>query len=335
MSDWFDRLPKVELHLHLEGAIPHAALWSRIQKYGGDPSVPSPEALAERFRFRDFAHFIEMWIWKNRFLRAYEDFTYMAEAIARDLAQQNMRYVEAFFSPARFAPHGLTPQRLAQAIRAGLSRVPEVEVALIADLVRDLGPERAAITLREVDEVRDQGIIGVGIGGSEHRYPPEMFQDVFAQARKLGLRTTAHAGEAAGAESIWGAIRALRVDRIGHGTRAEEDPALLDHLAEQAIPLEMCPLSNVCTRVVPTIEAHPVRRYVDRGLWVTINTDDPKMFGNSLAEEFRVLHQRFHFSRQEIRHLIRQGIRASWLPAARQQGLVDAFISDPVWLEEA
>lgn len=333
MTDWFERIPKVELHVHLEGAIPHAALWELIQKYGGDPSVPNLEALAERFRFRDFPHFLEMWLWKNQFLRSYEDFTHIAEAIARDFAQQNMRYVEAFFSPTRFAQHGLTPQKLAEAIRVGLSRVPEVEVALIADLVRDHGPERAVVTLREVHEVRHMGIVGIGIGGSEHQFPPELFQEVYAQARQLGLRTTAHAGEAAGADSIWGAIRALRVDRIGHGTRAEEDEALLDHLAEHRIPLEMCPLSNVCTRVVPAIEAHPVRRYVDRGLVVTINTDDPKMFGNSMAEEFRALSEHFHFSRQEICNLILQGIQAAWLPADRQAELVKTFTNDPAWGE--
>jgi adenosine deaminase len=189
--------------LHLEGAIPHATLWDLIQKYGGDPSVPTPEALAERFRFRDFAHFIDIWVWKNQFLREYDDFTCIAEAIARDFVRQNIRYVEAFFSPARFAPQGLTPQRLTEAIRAGLARVPAVEVALVPDLVRDLGPECAARTLLDVYEVRDLGVIGVGMGGSEQRFPPELFAAVFTQAKKLGLYTTVHAGEAAGAASIW------------------------------------------------------------------------------------------------------------------------------------
>lgn len=334
MTDWFDRLPKVELHLHLEGAIPPQALWELIRKYGGDPSVPSPEALTERFRFRDFAHFLDLWVWKNQFLRHYEDFTFVAEAMARDLARQHMRYVEAFFSPVRFAHLGLTPQGLTEAIRQGLSRVPEIEVALIADLVRDFGPERAAVTLQEVAEVRHLGLIGIGLGGSEPRFPPALFAQVYAEARRHGLRTTAHAGEAAGAESIWGAIRALRVHRIGHGTRAEEDASLLAYLAEHRIPLEMCPLSNICTRVVATMADHPIRRYVDRGLLVTINTDDPTMFGNSLAAEFRALSEQLHFTRQEIRQLILQGIRAAWLPPERQQELADAFRSAPVWHEE-
>ena len=331
---WFERVPKVELHLHLEGAIPHDALWELVQKYGGDPSVPDLEALERRFEYRDFPHFIETWIWKNGFLREYEDFTFIVEAVARDLAGQNIRYVEAFFSPSDFARHGLKTQKLTEAIRTGLSRVPEVEVALVADLVRDSGPEKAAVTLAEVNEVQDLGVVGIGIGGLEQHFPPEPFETVYEKARQLGFCTSAHAGEAAGAESIWGAIRSLRVDRIGHGTRAEEDESLLDYLAEHRIPLEMCPISNVRTGVVDSIEEHPVRRYFERGIVVTINTDDPKMFGNSLAEEFRFLEGKLGFSRDEIRSCILQGIQVAWLSKDREQQLVEAFRSDPAWREE-
>ena len=181
--NWFERVPKVELHLHLEGAIPYPALWDLAQKYGGAPDLPDLEALKKKFVFRDFPHFIEMWIWKNQFLREYEDFTFIAEAVARDLARQNIRYVEAFYSPADFASQGLGVQQLTTAIRAGLVRVPEIEVVLITDFVRDLGPETATRTLTQISEVRDQGVIGVGIGGSEQLYPPEPFAEVYAQAR--------------------------------------------------------------------------------------------------------------------------------------------------------
>jgi len=266
---WVEHIPKVELHLQLEGAIPHPALLELVQKYGGDSTIPDLPALVRRFEYRDFPHFIETWIWKNQFLREYDDFTFIAEVVAKDLAQQNIRYAEVFFSPPDFARHGLQTQRMAIAIRKGLSRVSGIEIALITDvgarpLVRDFGPEKAAITLAETNEVRDQGIIGVGIGGSEQEYPPELFEKVYEQARRFGFHTTAHAGEAAGALSIWGAIRSLHAERIGHGTRAEEDPALLDYLAEQRIPLEMCPISNLRTGVVPTAQQHPVRRYFER-----------------------------------------------------------------------
>lgn len=335
LTDWFERVPKVELHLHLEGAIPYDALWELIRKYGGDPAAPNLAALQRKFEYKDFPHFIETWLWKNQFLREYQDFTYIAEAVARDLARQNIWYAEVFYSPPDFARHGLETQKLTEAIRIGLDRVPEVEVALVADLVRDFGPEKAAVTLSEVAEVKDLGVIGVGIGGSEQDFPPEPFAEVYERARQLGFHTSAHAGEAAGAESIWGAIRSLRVERIGHGTRAEEDESLLDHLAEQGIPLEVCPISNVRTGVVSSIKEHPVRRYCERGIVVTINTDDPKMFGNSLAEEYRLLEQELGFSRDEIRALILQGVRASWLPEEKKQRLIDAIGEDPAWQEES
>jgi adenosine deaminase len=331
---WFERIPKVELHLHLEGAIPHDALWELVQKYGGDPSIPDLEALERRFEYRDFPHFIETWIWKNGFLREYEDFTLIAEAVARDLAGQNIRYVEAFYSPSDFSRHGVETQRLTEAIRTGLSQVPGVEVALVADLVRDFGPEKAAVTLAEVHEVRDLGVVGIGIGGSEQEFPPEPFEAVYEKARHLGFHTSAHAGEAAGAASIWGAIRSLQVDRIGHGTRAEEDESLLDYLAEHQIPLEMCPVSNVRTGVVGSLEEHPIRRYFERGIIVTVNTDDPKMFGNSLAEEYLLLEEKLGFSRDEMRSLILQSIQAAWLSEDRKQQLVKAFRGDPAWQEE-
>jgi adenosine deaminase len=330
-TDWFAQVPKVELHLHLEGAIPHQALWELVQKYGGDPAIPDPAALARKFAYRDFPHFIETWIWKNQYLREYEDFTFIAEAVACDLAGQNIRYVEAFYSPPDFARHSLEVQPLTEAIRVGLARVPEIEVALVADLVRDFGPAQGAITLAKVNEVRDQGVIGIGIGGSEQAFPPEPFAAVFESARRLGFRTSAHAGEAAGAPSIWGAIRNLRVDRIGHGTRAYEDEALLDALAERKIPLEMNPLSNVRTGVVPSFEAHPIRRYFEHGIIITVNTDDPKMFGNSLAEEYRLLEEKLGFTRDDIRTLILQGVRAAWLSEGRKQQLIDSFCQDPVW----
>lgn len=333
-TTWLESIPKVELHLHLEGAIPHPALWELVQKYGGDPLVPDPAALERRFEYVDFAHFIDTWVWKNGFLREYEDFTFIAEAVARDLARQSIRYAEAFFSPPDFARHGLETQLLTEAIRSGLARVPAVEVSLVADLVRDFGPTRAAMTLAEVSEVQELGVVGVGIGGSEQAFPPEPFEEVYESARRSGFRTSAHAGEAAGAESVWGAIRSLRVDRIGHGTRAEEDERLLDYLAERRIPLEMCPISNLRTGAVGSIEDHPIRRYFERGIVVTVNTDDPKMFGNSLAEEYLQLEQRLGFSRDNVRELILQAIRVSWLPEDRKQRMVEAFREDPLWRGE-
>jgi adenosine deaminase len=328
---WFERVPKVELHLHLEGAVPLDTLWQLIQKYGGDPSVPTRASLEERFQYRGFSHFLDTWMWKNGFLRQTSDFTTIAEAVACDLAAQNVRYVEAHYSPSDFARHGLEPQELTRAIRAGLDRAPEIEVSLIADLVRGRDPVAMDATLQQVHEVRDLGVLGVGLGGAEHAFPPELYAAVYERARKLGFHVTAHAGEAAGAASIWGALRALGAERIGHGTRAHEDPALLDYLAQRQIPIEMCPLSNVRTAVVPSLGEHPIREYMERGLLVTVSTDDPKMFNNSLALEYALLERELGLSRDEIRTLVLNGARASWLPADRKDQLLVDLQADLAW----
>jgi adenosine deaminase len=329
--DWCRSLPKVELHLHIEGAIPIPALWQLVQKYGGDPLVPSEDALREYFRFRDFPHFIELWIWKNKFLREYEDFTFLSAAVAEELKSENIRYVEAFFSPGRFRLEGLETGRLLEAVRAGLDRVEGIEIALIPDLVRDLGPEVASEVLEEVAELRDLGVVGIGLGGSEHRFPPELFTHSFRRARALGLRTTIHAGEAAGADSVRSAIDLLDVQRIGHGTRAIEDPALMQRLADAQLPIEMCPLSNVATGVVESIADHPVRQFFDHGLMVSINSDDPAMFGHSLSEDYAALMESLSFTEDEVRTLIVNGIESSWLDADSKSVLKAVFVDDAAW----
>jgi adenosine deaminase len=325
---WFERLPKVELHVHLEGAIPHPVLWELLQKYGGDPAIPTREDLVRKFVYRDFPHFLELWSWKNQLLRQYEDFEFLAAEVARDLVRQNIRYAEVFYSPPDFRFAGLEPQRLTEAIRKGLQRASGIEIALVADLVRDYGPELGARTLACLKEVQGLGVIGIGIGGSEHKFPPEAFAPVYRQAREMGFRTSAHAGEAAGPESVWGALRSLEVDRIGHGTRAFEDPELVDYLAQKKVPLELCVLSNVRTAVVPEVARHPARHYYGRGIPLSINTDDPKMFGNSLAEEYLALYQQLAFSPADIQCLILQGIETSWLPPQRKRELLGQFQSE-------
>jgi adenosine deaminase len=328
--DWFDAVPKVELHVHLEGAIPLPALADLARKYGEQDAVDIG-ALRERFLYRDFAHFIDTWVWKNGLLRELDDFAFVAEAVARDLRTQGILYAEAFYSPPDFAVRGLGASGITAAVRAGLDRVRGIEIRLVADLVRDFGPTLAARTLEELCEVRGLGVIGIGIGGSEHAFPPEPFAAVYERAREQGFRTSAHAGEAAGPASVWGALNVLRVDRIGHGTRAVEDPLLVAHLAARGIPLEMCPISNVRTRVVPDLAAHPIRDFFDRGLLVTVNTDDPAMFQTSLAHEYRELHRVHGFTFAEIRKLIENTVAASWLDASGKVRLLESLRADPGW----
>jgi adenosine deaminase len=291
------------------------------------------EALQRKFQYRDFPHFIETWVWKNRFLREYEDFTLIAEAVALNLSRQNVKYAEMFYTPSDFFRHGLEVQKLTAAIRTGLGRVKQIETELILDFCRDRGLENADRNLDAVNEVKQLGVIGVGIGGSEQKYPPELYTKIYEKARLTGFHTTAHAGEAAGTESIWGAIRSLKVERIGHGTRAIEDDNLMRFLTEKQIPLECCPLSNVRTGVVKSIEAHPVKKFFDAGLLVTVNTDDPAMFGNSLAQEYQMLEERLGFSQDKVRKVILNGVKAAWLSNDRKKLLTDTFVKDENWLK--
>jgi adenosine deaminase len=331
---WYDRIPKVELHVHFEGSVPHDTLFDLIQKYGGDPSIPDVSALSKRFEYKDFPEFINTWSWKNQFLREYEDFTYVAEVVAGKMADQNIRYAELFYSPSIFERHhSLNVQELTEAIRRGLSKVHDVQIALVADLVRDYGQESETATLKQLYEVKNLGVIGIGIGGSEHEYPSKPFESLYRQARRMGFRTNAHAGEASGADSIWSVIEHLQVERIGHATRAREDRGLMDYIAEHQIPLELCPMSNVRTGVVNSLAEHPIREFFDKGMIISVNTDDPEMFNTSLADEYRMLENECGFSRQEIRSLIRLSLQSSWLPEDSKKSLAASFEKEPAWVE--
>jgi len=320
----FEAVPKIENHLHLEGAIPLEALWELIKKYGGDPSVPDLNRLEKRFVYSDFNHFIETWIWKNQFIREYDDFSFLTSAVLDDLVSQNVKYAEVFVSPSSFRKN-LVTQRIIEAISKSISNNKTIRVRLIIDMVRNFGPENEMRTLFEMNEVKSLGIVGIGIGGSEKEFPPELFKDVYEQARKFGFRTTAHAGEAAGSESIWGALRVLRAERIGHGTKAVDDPELLKYLAGYQIPIELCPLSNFRTRVINSKEDHPVKTFVEMGIPVSINTDDPKMFGNSLSDEYRNLQDVFGFSDDDITAIILNSINTLWLEESERTEMIREF----------
>lgn len=330
--DWFDRVPKVELHLHLEGAIPLPTMWELVQSHGGDRNVPDPAALRRKFTYRNFRSFITTWVWKNRFINAHADFTTIAAAVARELERQRIVYAEVFFSPPDFVDHGLTVAGITRAIRQGFAQVPAVELALICDLVRNFGPERARRTLDALEEVRDQGVIGVGLGGSEPDHPASLFRQVFHDARARGWRTTIHAGEAAGPQSVREALE-CNAERIGHGVRAIEDDALVDELARRRIPLEVCPSSNLRTGVVTDFDHHPITRLRDRGCLVTVNSDDPAMFQCSLAGDLRLLARRHGWSHDDVRAVIDNAVTASWLDDDRKQRLRERLHSDAGWQE--
>ncbi|MCU0286876.1 MAG: adenosine deaminase [Acidobacteria bacterium] len=308
-----DNLPKVELHVHLEGAIPVNAFWELIKKYKHTKSVISIENLAERFKYKDFSHFIETWIWSGQFLKEYDDYRFIAQEISADLKKQHVEYAELFYSPSRDSARHLDARKITAAIMAGFNLNREgIKLNLIADIVRDNGPAEAMKMVNELAEVKELGVVGIGIGGSEEKYPPGPFKDVFEKARGFGFKTTAHAGEESGGPSIWAVINELKVDRIGQAVKAKEDKSLIKYLKDKRIPLEMCPISNLRTRVIEKIEDHPIREFYDEGLIVTVNTDDPKMFDTSLVEEYRTLMTVFGFQLSDIKKLIQYAIDAAW-----------------------
>jgi len=319
LSRFFELMPKVELHIHLEGSIPLPALYEIIQKY--DQSIPDVAYLLEKFQYKDFTQFLKMWIWKNSFLREYEDFEYLAEQVAKDLFSQQIIYAEMNYSPPMFRQFNLEANKLTEAIRNGFNKVRGVEIQLIADLCRSTEVQDGLKMLEQLNGVKHLGVIGVDLGGNEQQVPPEVWQPAYRKAELLGLYRTAHAGEAVGAESIWGAIRALQVNRIGHGTRAYEDQALLEYLQETQLPIESCPLSNVKTGVVSHVSSHPIRTYFDKGLLICVNTDDPKMFQNTLVDEYLELMEYHGFTLDKIHILVKNAITASWCDEVKKQEL--------------
>jgi adenosine deaminase len=319
-------LPKTELHLHLEGATPADVLLDLIHKYVGPEDIPDLDKLATRLIYTDFSHFLDTWRWMCRFVREAEDFTRIAEGVARQLKEQNVRYAECHFSPPDFLSQGLSISEIAMAVRAGLDTVGEPQVALIFDLCRQYGPEQGRRWLAEVVEIADEaGIVGVGLGGPEHLAPAGPYSVVFRQAENHGLRRVAHAGEAAGPESIWDALRSLGAERIGHATNAFIDYDLMCHLRDMAIPVEVCLTSNVCTGVVASIEEHPVRKFFEFGIPITLSSDDPTFFGTQIITEYQLLRDRFGFSDDELARVARTGFEAAFMTSQTRSAMLREF----------
>ncbi len=318
-------LPKVELHLHLEGAIPLNTLLQLIEKYKGKDYSTLSE-LQQKFTYTNFDNFIDTWYWKNSFIREYDDYQFIAEQVALNLADQNIRYAEIYFSPSDFRKRDSQPQKIAGAIRKGLNKYTDkININLIADLVRD--EEDKLPQLKQILEVKDQGIIGIGLGGKEKEFPPKMFKQVFTEAKKNGFKTTCHAGEAAGSDYVWQAIRILNVDRIGHGTVAKDDPELIQYLIDNKIPVEMCPISNVRTNVVNNLSEHPIYEFYNRGMLVSVNTDDPKMFNTNMEKEYTSLIDTFNLDLSDIYHLAQNSIKSAWCSKSLKNILSDELLA--------
>ncbi len=303
--EFVEQLPKAELHLHLEGSLTPETLREL------DSSVDPAEARA-RYRCADFAGFIEAFKWAVSFLRSADDYGLAARRLFTGLARQNVRYAEVTLSAGVVLWKQLDFAAVYDAVAREAARAP-MPVWLVLDSVRHFGAEQAMQVARlAADRVGDR-VVAFGIGGDEARGPAEWFAEVFAFCRERGLKLVPHAGENTNAEAVWAALR-IGADRIGHGIRAIDDPALVAHLAERRIPLEISVSSNVITGAVPNIEAHPLRRLYDAGVPIILNTDDPAMFDTTLNDEYLLAAQRFGFTEGELRELAAASLRWGFRP---------------------
>ena len=315
--------PKVELHLHLDGAMAIPWLLERVRRR--DAGVTTPEALRARLAFRTFGEFIERWVWKCGFLDRYEDFESLAESTLSDLAAQGVVHVEPSISPGDYErAHRLAATGVVEAVLRGAERATRahgITWGLVVDLIRDHGPATAARWLEEITPYRGQGVVAVGLGGREGEYPPGPFAEVYAEAARRGFHRTAHAGEVAGPASVREALDRLGVERVDHGIRAIEDPVLVGRLARDGVPLAVCPTSNVRTGAVPSLVQHPLRRLYDAGVRVTVNSDDPTFFGASILDELELCHTAFGFTPRELGVMAEHAAGAAFLDAAARARL--------------
>jgi len=300
MADFAQEIPKVELHVHLEGSVEPETLHEL------DPSTTVEEFRA-LYQYADFEAFLKAFGEIGKRLRTPADYGLATRRLLERLAAENVRYAEiivaagvVLWKDQEFAP-------IFDAISAAAAG-SRVEVRWILDAVRQFGAEPAMAVAKLAADRLDRGVVAFGIGGSEARGPAEWFSDVFAFAGSAGLRLTAHAGESMGPESVWAALR-LGAERIGHGIASVRDPALLCHLREHDIPLEISITSNLITGVVPRLEDHPIRKLFDAGVPIVLNTDDPAMFRCTLVDEYRLAARAFGFSEAELRQIVANGFR--------------------------
>ena len=282
--------PKIELHVHLEGTVRAPTLLEIAKRNDYPLPADTVEGLAELYRFRDFRHFIEVWILTTNALKKEEDYRQMVVDYAAEAAAHGAVYLEGIFSPAERVRHGVRWEDVFEGVCNGAQEAKElhgVEIRLTPDITRGFSEEEALETVEWSARYMDRGVVGVGLGGLEAEFPPAPYENVFSRAKSLGLGSVPHAGEVAGAASVRGALDALGADRLRHGFRAEEDPGLVRELADRGIVLDICPLSNVRTGAVASLHDHPLPRLVAAGVRCSISTDDPAMFGVDLSQDYQ------------------------------------------------
>jgi aminodeoxyfutalosine deaminase len=316
-SAFIRSLPKAELHLHLEGSVAPQALVELRQRHGKQSRLAEAESL---YQYRGFSGFLMAFKTLTEDLQTPDDYEFITYRLMEQLKAENVLHAEVYVSVGVC----LWRKQHFEPIFKGLERGRErgekdfgVSLLWIFDAVRQFGAEPAQKVFEFAAKYRERNVVAVGVGGDEQKAPPELFRDQFAYAKDRGLRLTAHAGESAGPESIWGALN-LGVERIGHGLTAGQDPELIEELAQRQIPVEICLTSNLRTSCCAKLADHPVKRYFDQGLMLTLNTDDPAMFGTTLNREYELAQTEFAFTDEHLLELARNSFEASFLPPEKK-----------------
>ncbi len=317
LGEFIAGLPKAELHVHHVGSASPRIVSELAERHPG--TVPSdPESLRSFFEFRDFGHFVEVYLAVVALIRTSDDIRYLTYEIAREMAEgQSLRYAELTCTPYTSVLAGVPIEAYTEAIedaRVAAERDFGLVLRWIYDIPGEFGVPSADATLGYALEHAPEGLVGFGLGGPEVGVSRTQFESHFAAARAAGLHSVPHAGETTGPETVWDAVRLLGAERIGHGTSSAEDPALLSHLAEHGIPLEVCPSSNVATRAVASLAEHPLPRFVEAGVTVTINSDDPPMFSTSLNQEYAIAADLLGLDETGVADLSRAAVDASFAP---------------------
>jgi len=341
LADFIRGLPKAELHVHHVGSASARMVSELAARHPG--TVPSdPEELERFFEFRDFAHFIQVYLAVVALIRTPEDIHYLTYEIAREMAtEQGLRYAELTCTPYTSvrpdAPElGMPIEGFTEAIEAARIEAERdfgLVLRWIYDIPGEFGVPSADATLAYALDHRPEGLVGFGLGGPEIGVPRPQFQPHFERAAAAGLHSVPHAGETTGPQTVWDSLTLLRAERIGHGTSSAQDPELLAHLADTGIPLEVCPSSNVATRAVPALEDHPIRAFREAGVRVTVNSDDPPMFGTTLNREYEIAATLLDLDEKGVAELARTAVRASFAAEdvrTRLLGEIDGYVNDHV-----
>ena len=338
LVEYAHRIPKAELHVHLEGSILPQTLLKLADRNGITLPATDVTSLREFYRFRDFAHFIEVYLMITSCLKTPDDYALIAYEFGSECYRQNIRYTEVTFTIyTNMKITGLIWQDILSGLNRGRAQAYldfGVHWQWIFDIVRD-NPETQQAVLDITLAAHDQGVVALGLGGSEANFPADLFYNTFKQAYHAELHRVPHSGEHAGPASIWNTIHQLHAERLGHGVRAIEDPELVTYLAQHQLPLECCPTSNIRLGVYADYAQHPLRRLWNAGCLVTVNSDDPPLFATDLNHEYQTLVEHFNFSVVELERISMNALQVSFLSPSEKARYIQEFQSEFARLKES